>query len=73
VAVEVKGTTGSAFASFEMTDGEWEQAQRLRGRYELYLVSKCASTEPVITKIVDPFGRADFDVTPVLWRIVARR
>ncbi len=27
----------------------------------------------LMTKIDDPFGRADFEVMPVLWRIVARR
>ena len=73
VAVEVKGTTGSAFTSFEMTDGKWQQAQQLRERYVLYLVSRCASKEPLITKIIDPFGRGDFEIVPVLRRIVARR
>jgi hypothetical protein len=66
---------GSArwFASFEMTDGEWQEAQRLGESYVLYLVAKCATTEPVITKIANPAGRADFEVTPLVWRLVAKR
>lgn len=68
MAVEVKGTSADAFTSFEMTAQEWSEAERLRGRYSIYLVSRCASSDPRIAIIPDPFGQR-LVVTPSVWLV----
>lgn len=41
VRVEVKGSTGEAFTSIELTAREWEAAQEHGDQYWLYLVGNC--------------------------------
>ena len=72
VAVEVKGTQGPQFPSVELTSNEWRAAYERRGRYWLYLVADCTSTEPKIEPVLDPAGLADSGAlvaTPTRWRI----
>jgi superfamily II DNA or RNA helicase/transcriptional regulator with XRE-family HTH domain len=54
-AIEVKGraTTGAV----EVTENEWAKACNLRDRYWLYVVFGCATSQPRLVKVRDPFGR----------------
>jgi hypothetical protein len=53
IAVEVKGTTGSSFVTFELTRNEWSAAERLGQRYRLALVARCMGAEPVVEFVDD--------------------
>lgn len=71
-AVEVKGSSGSAFVSFDVTDGEPREARRLGQRYWIYLVSDCFSSHPKLQRIQDPAAMLDsnvFATKPIAWRI----
>jgi hypothetical protein len=72
VGVEVKGTSGSAFTSVDLTAREWTEAQNLGAQFHLYLVADCLSTTPKIVAIVDPWRQADerrIAATPATWRL----
>jgi SNF2 family DNA or RNA helicase len=54
-AVEVKGraTTGE----IEVEDNEWAKAANLRQEYWMYVVYHCATANPELVRVPDPFGR----------------
>ena len=53
--IEVKGRAdrGAVF----MTDNEWAKAANLRGQYWLYVVLDCATGNPELLRVRDPFAR----------------
>ena len=72
VAIEVKGTSATAFTSIELTSGEWNAARKLGVRYWLYLVANCLGVSPKIQALPNPANLADdggLEVTPVRWRL----
>jgi superfamily II DNA or RNA helicase/DNA-binding XRE family transcriptional regulator len=54
-AIEVKGRAG--FGAVEVTENEWAKACNLRDQYWLYVVFDCATSQPRLVKVQDPFGR----------------
>jgi Domain of unknown function (DUF3883) len=74
IAVEVKGTTAQRFSSVDITIGEWNAAERLGGRYWLYLVADCSTTHPQIQRLCNPAGSVaagQATVKPVVLRLSA--
>ena len=55
LAIEVKGRMG--IGSVEMSDNEWSKACNLRDRYWLYVVFDCATPQPRLVRVCDPFGK----------------
>jgi len=53
-AIEVKGRRG--IGDVELTENEWARAANLRDRYWLYVVYECASANPRLLRVRDPFG-----------------
>lgn len=51
--IEVKGR--AAIGEVELTENEWAKACNLRERYWLYVVYNCATPEPMLYRIRDPF------------------
>jgi hypothetical protein len=71
IAVEVKGTTDSAFLNIELTDGEWKAAGVMGEHYWLFLVAQCGGAAPQIFRLQNParfvqLGKAQ--VVPVTYR-----
>jgi hypothetical protein len=54
-AIEVKGRAGSG--AVEVSENEWAKACNLRGRYWLYVAFDCATPQPRLVKVQDPFGK----------------
>jgi len=54
-AIEVKGRAGSG--AVEVLENEWAKACNLREKYWLYVVFDCATSQPRLVKVQDPFGR----------------
>jgi superfamily II DNA or RNA helicase/DNA-binding XRE family transcriptional regulator len=54
-AIEVKGRTGTG--AVEVLENEWAKACNLRDRYWLYVVFDCATPQPRLIMVQDPFGR----------------
>jgi superfamily II DNA or RNA helicase/DNA-binding XRE family transcriptional regulator len=54
-AIEVKGRAGSG--AVEVLANEWAKACNVRERYWLYVVFDCATPQPRLIKVQDPFGR----------------
>ena len=54
-SIEVKGRAGTG--EVEVSDNEWGRACNLRGRYWLYVVYECATPNPRLVRVQDPFGR----------------
>ena len=52
-AIEVKGRAG--VGDIELTENEWVKACNLRDRYWLYVVYDCATPNPRLLRIQDPF------------------
>lgn len=55
LAIEVKGRSGRG--SVEIRENEWIQACNMRDRYWLYVVLDCATENPQLFRIRDPFGK----------------
>ena len=53
--IEVKGRAG--VGDIELTENEWAKACNLRERYWLYVAYDCASPNPRLFRVRDPFGR----------------
>jgi len=53
--IEVKGRAG--VGSVEVTDNEWAKACNLRERYWLYVVYDCATPNPRLLRVQDPFAK----------------
>ena len=53
--IEVKGRRG--YGSIELSDNEWAKACNLRSRYWLYVVFDCATANPRLVRVCDPFGK----------------
>jgi len=71
-AVEVKAASGSAFANFELTQGELNAARRLRRLYWVYLLADCLSSNGKLERIQDPAALLDagrLKAEPIAWRI----
>jgi superfamily II DNA or RNA helicase len=56
--IEVKGRAG--IGDIELTENEWAKACNLRDRYWLYVVFDCASPQPRLLRVQDPFGKLLF-------------
>ena len=71
VAVEVKGTTGRQFTSFELTEREREAAETLGDDFQLWLVADLRSSSPSFEVISNPLQRLkqEWTKTPLLWRV----
>ncbi|OGP62698.1 MAG: hypothetical protein A2170_04130 [Deltaproteobacteria bacterium RBG_13_53_10] len=54
-AIEVKGR--AQVGDIEISENEWAKACNLRDRYWLYVVYNCASANPRLVRIQDPFGK----------------
>jgi hypothetical protein len=52
--IEVKGR--AAIGDVELSENEWAKACNLRGRYWLYVVYDCASSQPRLLRVQDPFA-----------------
>lgn len=73
-AIEVKGTGGAAFPSVELTKNEWDAAQRLGERYQLFLVADCLGLSPKIQIVENPaeiVGKGLLSIEPVRWRLAS--
>ncbi|MCC6795252.1 MAG: DUF3883 domain-containing protein [Candidatus Hydrogenedentes bacterium] len=55
IAVEVKGRMRGG--EIELTDNEWSKACNLRKKYWLYVVYDCATANPRLVRVQDPFGK----------------
>ena len=55
MGIEVKGR--SREGSIEVSDNEWAKACNLRDKYWLYVVFDCATPNPRLLRIRDPFGK----------------
>lgn len=53
-SIEVKGRTG--VGEVEVSANEWARACNLRGDYWLYVVYDCATPNPRLVRVRDPFG-----------------
>ena len=53
-SIEVKGRAGTG--EIEVTDNEWAKACNLRDRYWLYVAYDCATPNPRLVRVQDPFG-----------------
>ncbi|HID21638.1 MAG TPA: DUF3883 domain-containing protein, partial [Planctomycetaceae bacterium] len=53
-SIEVKGRAGTG--EVEISANEWAKACNLRDRYWLYVVYDCATPNPRLVRIQDPFG-----------------
>ncbi len=53
-AIEVKGRAG--IGDVEVTENEWAKACNMRNGYWLYAVYDCATPEPRLIRVQDPFG-----------------
>lgn len=53
-SIEVKGRAG--VGEIEVSDNEWARACNLRDEYWLYVVFDCASPNPRLVRVRDPFG-----------------
>lgn len=54
-AIEVKGRAG--VGDIELKENEWAKACNLRERYWLYVVYDCATPQPRLLRVQDPFGK----------------
>ncbi|HOI74479.1 MAG TPA: helicase-related protein [Syntrophales bacterium] len=54
-AIEVKGRAETG--DVEVTENEWAKACNMRNGYWLYAVFDCATQEPRLIRVQDPFGR----------------
>jgi superfamily II DNA or RNA helicase/DNA-binding XRE family transcriptional regulator len=54
-AIEVKGSARSN--GVEVSANEWAKACNLRDKYWLYVVFDCATPQPRLVRVRDPFGR----------------
>jgi len=52
-AAEVKGRAG--VGDIELTENEWSRACNSRDRYWLYVVYDCATPNPRLMRVQDPF------------------
>ncbi|MBM4081893.1 MAG: DUF3883 domain-containing protein [Planctomycetes bacterium] len=53
-AIEVKGRAGTS--DIEVTANEWAKACNMRQGYWLYAVYDCATPNPRLVRVQDPFG-----------------
>jgi hypothetical protein len=53
-SIEVKGRAG--VGEVEVSANEWARACNLRGDYWLYVVYDCATSNPRLVRVRDPFG-----------------
>jgi len=53
-SIEVKGRAGTS--DIEVSANEWAKACNLRERYWLYVVYDCATPNPRLVRVRDPFG-----------------
>ena len=53
----VAGTAaGAGMADVEVSANEWARAANLRNQYWLYVVYDCATPNPRLVRVPDPFG-----------------
>ena len=57
-SIEVKGR--ASVGDVELTENEWSKSCNLRDNYWLYVVYNCATPEPRLVRVRDPFGNLLF-------------
>jgi Holliday junction resolvase-like predicted endonuclease len=70
--VEVKGTVGAAFSSVDFTANELKAARQYRDSYQLFLVAKCLTENPLLQIVQNPASRlevGDWSVEPISYNI----
>jgi hypothetical protein len=76
MAYEVKGTTGTMFLNFELTENEMRAAKALRDRYTIVLVSGCFGKSPRFEEIANPaalFDTGEIEPVPSAFRVERRK
>ena len=68
--IEVKGRRG--WSGVELTDNEWSKAINLRGDYWLYVVFDCATPNPRLVRVRDPFAKLLFKTRELMTHTVSR-
>ena len=68
--IEVKGRRG--WDGVELTDNEWAKACNMRGDYWLYVVFDCATPNPRLVRVQDPFGKLLFKTRESMTYTVSR-
>ena len=68
--IEVKGRRG--WDGVELTDNEWAKACNMRGNYWLYVVFDCATPNPSLVRVQDPFGKLLFKTRESMTYTVSR-
>ena len=68
--IEVKGRRG--WDGVELTDNEWAKACNMRGDYWLYVVFDCATPNPRLVRVQDPFGKLLFKTRESMTYTVTR-
>lgn len=74
VAVEVKGTSGSLFTSFELTSNELSASRKMGYCYLLILVADCLGTTPQVQTIPNLVEQLDFGglvLEPIRWSVAS--
>jgi hypothetical protein len=74
IFIEVKGTTGKTFATFNLTPNEWLAAQKIsnQSRYFVYLVTEALTEKPKILRVGNPFRLVEaghIEVYPSEWEL----
>jgi hypothetical protein len=72
VAIEVKGTSGEGFLSFELTANELRACQELGLRYKVLLVADCLGATPRVQVIHNPAALLQdghWTLQPVQYRV----
>ena len=70
LAIEVKGRQG--YDGVELSDNEWAKACNMRDKYWLYVVFDCATSNPRLVRIQDPFGKLLFKTRESMAHTVSR-
>ena len=56
----------------ELTENEWAKACNMRGDYWLYVVFDCATPNPRLVRVQDPFGKLLFKTRESMTYTVSR-
>jgi hypothetical protein len=72
IGIEVKGTTGGSFSSFELTKGELEASRSMGDRYVLVLVANCLTDKPKLQILTNPWDvieKQGLTLEPLVYRV----
>ncbi|MBU8768770.1 DUF3883 domain-containing protein [Cytobacillus oceanisediminis] len=72
IYIEVKGTTTNKFDGFILTSNELEASKDLGGKFFIYFVTECLSTNPKIQPVQNPYEKLKFNEwlkTPISYKV----